>query len=120
MLRNLKIHLPALANRNNTPAITTQAKPAMRLRSCGVSFGVMEINDGMTATGSTMMKSKLRPKKIYPGSLISSTARRWFRSCRELFFYPAENLWPARRGVGRGRHRFRPPQNNTGKDAHDL
>src|SRR5438552_8404896 len=68
MPRNLKIHLPATAKTINTPAITQQARPAMRTRCSGVSVGVMARKAGTVASGSTMTKSELAARRTYSAS----------------------------------------------------
>src|SRR6266404_3972507 len=76
MPRNLKIHLPAAAKMMSTPAMTQQARRAMRIRSWGVSEGVMARKAGTVASGSTITKRELVANKIYSGRVISAGAGR--------------------------------------------
>src|ERR1041384_4341375 len=69
MPKTLKINCPATANTSSTPAITQQASRAVRMRSCGVSVGVIARNAGTVASGSTMTKSELAASRMYSSRL---------------------------------------------------
>ena len=47
-----------------------QANPAILVRSSGVSLGVMAINAGTVAIGSTITKSELTANNMYSGSVM--------------------------------------------------
>src|SRR5260221_685389 len=70
MPRNLKIHLPAMANVSSTPAMTPQASRAMRMRDSGESCGVMAMNAGTVASGSTITNNELAASRIYSERLM--------------------------------------------------
>src|SRR5438034_318475 len=70
MPRNLKIHCPAAAKTIRTPAMTQQARRAMRIRCSGVSAGVMARKAGTVANGSTMTKRELAASSVYSVRVI--------------------------------------------------
>ena len=66
-----KIHWPDRANRMRTPAATRQARRAMRSRDDTESRGVMAINAGIVAIGSTITNSELSANKQYATRFMS-------------------------------------------------
>src|SRR5436190_1018528 len=74
--RNLKIHLPATANPINTPAVTQHATRAIRIRSAGVSVGVIARKAGTVAKGSTMTKRELVASRMYSGRFTARSVLR--------------------------------------------
>src|ERR1039458_5627969 len=66
-----KIHWPDRANRMSTPAVTRQARRAMRSRDATESRDVMAINAGIVAIGSTITNSELSAKKQYATRFMS-------------------------------------------------
>src|SRR5262245_56731774 len=65
MPRTLKIHLPESAKSIKTPAATRHANRAIRNCAAGGSFGVIAINAGTTAIGSTTTNSELNASRAY-------------------------------------------------------
>jgi hypothetical protein len=63
-----------MANARRTPAITQQARAAIRERASGESDGVIARKAGTAAMGSAITNSDPNASSMYSNRLISNTA----------------------------------------------
>lgn len=74
MPRYRKIHCPTNAKRMSTAAATAHAMPAVRIRSAGVSRGVIARNSGTRAIGSVITNREPSERTTNSVKLIDAHA----------------------------------------------